>query len=65
MKAQTATSNTIDSESASVSYSKSASAFKFDGDSDFPLTLWAHAPVIMPVFTTNRAEYYHGHLRLS
>lgn len=30
-------------------------------DSDFPPTLWAHAPDIMPV-TTNGAESYHGHL---
>jgi len=30
-------------------------------DSDFPPTLWAHAPDVMPV-TTNGAESYHGHL---
>ena len=30
-------------------------------DSDFPQTLWAHAPDIMPV-TTNGAESYHGHI---
>ena len=30
-------------------------------DSEFPPTLWAHAPDVMPV-TTNGAESYHGHL---
>ena len=32
-------------------------------DSDFPPTLWAHAPDVMPV-TTNGAESYHGHLNV-
>jgi len=30
-------------------------------DTDFPPTLWAHAPYVMPA-TTNGAESYHGHL---